>query len=323
MTRHILVIGGGIAGSSVAYWAAQNGHAVTLFDAGLGRASDVPSALINPVRGQNGHVVPRGIEGMRCVWALVDELASAGFAVPHQRMGVFRPLLDELVRKRWETRLPPELSFCWRAASDVPGSPLTSDWHSVLEVSDAGWLCGASFIQALKGRYSISSIPAQVTSWSDRWVTTDEGTWEGDAVVWCGGSWGATRAGLENPHRRGSLLQLDRSISAVPVSFGVYASPAMSGGVLGATFEAPEPSWSDKTVPLRSLHWLMTKTQAVFSDLEAEWVGTWTGSRLGGTPQMGLQPEGFWSLSALGSKGFLLGPMLAEELVRDIQLTFA
>ena len=72
----LLVIGGGIAGASAAYFAARRGWAVTLLDAGEGRSSDVPAALLNPVRGQSGKVETQALEGLRCTWALIRALEA-------------------------------------------------------------------------------------------------------------------------------------------------------------------------------------------------------------------------------------------------------
>ena len=45
--------------------------------------------------------------------------------------------------------------------------------------------------------------------------------------------------------------------------------------------------------------------------------GHWTGSRLSGL-KVGRDESGAWHLSGLGSKGFLLGPLLARELAGQL-----
>ncbi|MFC6662339.1 hypothetical protein [Deinococcus multiflagellatus] len=124
-------------------------------------------------------------------------------------------------------------------------------------------------------------------------------------------------AGEAATHRMGTLLTLDRAVTGQPVSFGAYLAPARTGGVLGATFEAPSPHWQPETLPLPSLGWLLGKGLAL-SDLRGTQVtGRWTGSRLSGL-KAGPQPDGTWRLGGLGSKGFLLGPLLARELAGQL-----
>lgn len=308
---NVLVIGGGVAGSAVAYFAARAGAKVTLVDAGEGAASRVPSALLNPVRGQNGKVEPRALEGLALTWALVDALTAGGHSIPHARGGVLRPVPDEGVRERWSRQLPPDLLHEWLSGADVPH--LAPGWSSVLCLPTGGWLDGAAFTRAL-----LRASGARVRSGWASDLRANGATLNGvflpaDRVVWCGGSVGAAKAGITGQHRAGSLLLLDRAPTPVPLSFGVYAAPAARGGVLGATFEAPRNEFALQPPPLRSLAWLLDRGARLLRDLSPATTGVWSGSRLS-TRSVGPQPNGTWNLAGLGSKGFLLGPLLAREL---------
>ena len=112
----VLIVGGGIAGWSAAYFAARAGRAVTLVDAGLHCASDLPIALVNPLRGKAGRLVPRGIDGMRASFGLIDALQDAGHRIEHGR-GLFRPLIDVAAAARgstyWKEVLPEDFAFEW------------------------------------------------------------------------------------------------------------------------------------------------------------------------------------------------------------------
>ncbi|MFC6591278.1 hypothetical protein ACFP81_04060 [Deinococcus lacus] len=106
----------------------------------------------------------------------------------------------------------------------------------------------------------------------------------------------------------------------VPLSFGAYLCPAnqpQARGVLGATFEAPEPKWRTPPFPPTSLEWLLDKGAALASLRGLQVTGHWSGTRLSGL-RAGRQPQGHWELSGLGSKGFLLGPLLARHLVGEL-----
>lgn len=322
MTPRLLVIGGGVAGASVAYFGARAGARVTVVDAGEHAASHVPSALVNPVRGQSGQVDPRALEGLRLTWALVEALAGAGVDVPHGRTGVVRPVPDDRTRQRFVRNLPPELPHRWLPPEEQPAA-LAPGWPHALLLPEGGWLDGAAFVAGLLAVSGARVVRARVRAWAARTVTLESGEClRADAVVWCGGALGAGWAGEPGVQRAGTLLTLDRSPTPLPLSFGAYLAPAATGGVLGATFEAPVSGWPGEgeptpALPVGSLAWLLDKGDAL-SDLGGVRVtGRWSGRRLSGLVA-GRVENGSWRLSGLGSKGFLLGPLLARHVAGDV-----
>lgn len=309
--KHLLIVGGGIAGASAAYFAARSGWAVTLLDASEGRASDVPAALLNPVRGQSGKVEARSLAGLRFTFALIRELEAAGHAVPHAQSGVRRPVPDEKTRRKWAANLPAELPHRWRDPAGLPPG-----WHSVLEIPEGGWVSGAALVRAL-----VATSGARVVRGRAATVTASGAVLEGGETLWadrvlcCGGSFG----GEGGTYRAGSLLLLDVAPTQ-PLSFGAYLSPAQVGGVLGATFEAPAESHAAALapgLPLKSLDWLLGKAAALTELGGVGVTGRWTGVRLSPL-RCGPDDLGVWHLSGLGSKGFLLGPLLAQGVVEAI-----
>ncbi|GAA5439785.1 NAD(P)/FAD-dependent oxidoreductase [Deinococcus caeni] len=325
---HVVVIGAGIAGASSAYFLARAGARVTVVDAGLHAASRVPSALINPVRGQSGGVDARALEGMAFTWALLRDLGAAGWAVPHGQTGVLRPIPDDRTRARFERNLPAALRHEWLAPADAP-APLAPGWAHALHLPEGGWLDGGALADALLGASGARVVRGRALDWTARTVTLAGAetlpaetlpteTLQADAVVFCGGSVGSAWRGEAGTHRMGTLLTLDRAVTGVPVSFGAYLAPAAVGGVLGATFETPAPTWAPEVLPLGSLGWLLGKGAALTGLRGARVTGHWTGSRLSGLCA-GPQPDGSWRLSGLSSKGFLLGPLLAHELAGQVR----
>lgn len=334
----LLVIGGGIAGASVCFFAARRGWAVTLCDAGQGRASEVPTALLNPVRGQSGHTDARALAGLHLGWALIRELEGRGHRVPHGQTGVLRPLARGDARAKFEANLPPGMPRQWLAPADSPFE-VAPGWPHLLFLPEGGWVAAGALVAALVAASGAEVRRTRAVSWDARSVVLDGGeVLYAGAVVWCGGSVGATWGGASwgggtgfDPggfsHRAGSLLLLERPAAPLPVSAGVYLAPAALegaavpggglGGVLGATFEAPTSQYAPSGPPLRSLHWLLSRAAALSADLSLTVTGLWTGSRLSGE-RIGPQPGGWWALAGLGSKGFLLGPLLARELVRQL-----
>ncbi|EYB68524.1 FAD dependent oxidoreductase [Deinococcus phoenicis] len=314
---HLLVIGGGVAGASVAWFAGQAGARVTVVDAGQHAASHVPSALVNPVRGQSGQVARGALEGMRLTWALVDTLEKAGIGVPHGQTGVLRPVPDDRTRQKFGRNLPPDLPHTWLGPDQSP-APLTPGWPHALWLPEGGWLDGAAFTAALLALAGADVVRARAQTWDARSVTLENGeVLCGDAVVWCGGSVGAAWAGEPGTHRAGTLLTLDRAVAGVPVSFGAYLAPARTGGVLGATFEAPTATWREPALPAASLRWLLGRADALTDLSGAQVTGRWSGTRLSGLVT-GRGADGVWRLGGLGSKGFLLGPLLARHVAGDV-----
>ncbi|UQN07901.1 FAD-binding oxidoreductase [Deinococcus sp. QL22] len=318
----VLVIGAGVAGASVAYFLASAGARVTVLDAGFSTASTVPAALLNPVRGQSGAVDAGAVEGMALTWALVQALTDAGYDVPYGKTGVLRPVPDVRTRARFEKRLPADLAHNWLTPGDSP-VPLSPGWDAVLHLPAGGWLDGAAFTRALLAASAARVVRGRARKWNATSMDLDVGTrLEGGAVVWCGGSigasWiGANWAGHPATHRAGTMLLLSRSVCALPISFGAYLSPAASGGVLGATFEQPSPIWNAGPLPLGSLDWLLKKGEALADLSGVQVTGRWSASRLSGL-QVGQTPQGWWQLTGLGSKGFLLGPLWARELAGQV-----
>ena len=320
----VTVIGGGIAGSSLAYFLARGGARVTLVDAGEHTASHVPAALLNPVRGQSGQVDAQALAGLAATWALLDELSAAGVVVPHGREGVLRPLPDEKTRRKFERHLPAELPHEWRDPADcLPADrPLAPGWHAALWLPTGGWVDGRAFCTALQQASGAEMVRGRAVQRGDEWLLQNGEDLSPlnrhpSTIIHCGGSIGSTWAGETRTHRMGTMLLLDRAPTASPLSFGAYLSPTAEGGALGGTFEAPRPAWQEPALPFASLHWLLGKGTALTSLRGLQVTGRWTGSRLSGL-QVGQDEAGHWHLSGLSSKGFLLGPLLARELAEQV-----
>lgn len=305
-----VVIGAGIAGASVAYFLSRAGFQVTVYDAGVHTASQVPSALINPVRGQSGQVDTLALEGMHFTWNLIRELEGQGHPIPHGQSGVLRPIPDAKTRAKFERNLPTELATEWLSPTDSP-EPLSPGWAHVLHLPQAGWVDGRALCHALLKASGAAVVREKAISHQPS-----------ASSVFCGGSVGSTWAGETSTHRMGSMLLLDRAPVLKPLSFGAYVSPDARGGVLGGTFETPSLAWREPELPLESLKWLLDKGAALTELRGVRVTGRWTGSRLSGL-RCGREADGSWRLSGLSSKGFLLGPLLAARLAREMAQSLA
>ena len=66
-----------------------------------------------------------------------------------------------------------------------------------------------------------------------------------------------------------------------------------------------------------SLGWLLGKGDALTDLSGVQVTARWSGRRLSGL-EVGRAADGSWRLSGLGSKGFLLGPLLARHVAGDV-----
>ncbi len=306
----LLIVGGGIAGWSAAHVAARRGRHVTVVDEGVHRASDLPIALVNPLRGHAGRLVPRGVEGMVATFDLIDRLRADGHAIAAGR-GLHRPLVDVqgdlLGEAYWRTRIAGRLDFEFFTASP-PGLGL-------VEAPPTLFLPQAELV-----------APAAVR-------LADGALLRARSVLWCGGAWGAhgldTKAAIGERsatpadaaiYKPGSLAMTAERLTDAPMTFGLYATP-WSGGktanctLIGPTREDATSTFStdDSNHVDDAIARLQDRARRVFGGsitLTSAWRGVRL-ARLSADARHALRDVA--SLTALGSRGFLMAPLLAGE----------
>ena len=322
----VVVVGGGIAGLSVAYFATRAGRRVTIVDEGVERASDLPIALVNPLRGRDGRLVDGGIDGMHATFALVDALRTDGHPIDAGR-GLWRPLIgvagDAATRGYWDTRIAGRLVHEWHDVA--PRSLGLVEPVAALRLSEAGWLAPAGLLAALR-----TASGAEVRA--DRVLTLrhagDVATVElarggmltARSVVWCGGAWGASLldpAASDARYKPGSLLSVAAPITAAALTFGVYAAPWSGVATLiGPTREAARATLAVDRAPQDEVARLADRIGSLFGStmpVREAWRGTRL-VRLSSTATALLAAVP--TLTALGSRGFLTAPLLASRLVQ-------
>jgi len=305
----LLIIGAGIAGASSAWFAARAGRRPTLIDAGVERASSVPTALINPVRGYQGRLVKRGHEAACFTFKLIETLQAEGHLIPHGR-GLWRPAPDLAVRKNWTEQLPADFPHRWH--DNVPATlRLKGSWSGVLELPDSGWVEAAALISALLASSGTQIITARVTDVQpgQRSVMLADGTRiKAHELLWCGGAHGAAQLGYAATFRPGSLLMTRAPVTDCAVSHGLYAAPCGKASVMGPTTEPSASVYPDGPAPPEAIDKLLERATRMF-DRPVEVHGIWRAVRLA---RVAL-PPGMASLTGLGSRGFLMAPLQASE----------
>jgi glycine/D-amino acid oxidase-like deaminating enzyme len=157
----LVVVGGGVAGLSLARAAARAGLGVTVLEreAGHGeaahgettsqRTSALPAALLNPWRGRKGAAHPDDRAGLATVRRWADELAAEGLEPGAALDGLLRIPDQERQARAWRERTEAEedASLAWWPAAEVP-EPYYAP-HGALWVADGGWLRPARWLDAL------------------------------------------------------------------------------------------------------------------------------------------------------------------------------
>jgi glycine/D-amino acid oxidase-like deaminating enzyme len=309
----LLIIGGGIAGVSAAYFAERSGRKATLIDANQHRASAVPTALINPVRGYQGKVMERGLEGARFSFALIEALIAAGYPIVHGR-GLWRPVPDESVRTLWQANLADVVPHQWHR--EVPAhlrlqASLQESPAGALYLPDSGWVETQMLLNALLAESSATYLQAEVSTINaalNSVVLKDGRSLRARQLLWCGGAWGAAQQAYTTSFRPGSLLMTSTRLSDEAVSYGLYGAPHAAGSVIGPTTEPithtfdpgpSPPAWLARTE--ERAHEMFTTPFTVGQH--------WHGVRLEATAL----PPGLPHLTGLGSRGYLMAPLLAAQ----------
>jgi glycine/D-amino acid oxidase-like deaminating enzyme len=153
----LAIVGGGVAGLSLARAAARAGASVVLLErspAGDGAgwpvpdgASALPAALLNPWRGRKGDAHPDDVAGLAAVGRWAEELAAEGLEPGAVRGGLLRIPDAERQARAWRERAERESSLTWWPASEVP-APYHAP-HGALRIGNGGWLRPADWLAAL------------------------------------------------------------------------------------------------------------------------------------------------------------------------------
>ncbi len=340
-TADVLVVGGGIAGLSAAYFATRAGRHATIVDEGIDRASDLPIALINPLRGHTGRLIADGVEGLHESLALIDALRSDGHPVVGGR-GLFRPLIDvggEATREAyWTARIGARLAFDWHDVA--PAFLGLAEPVPALYLHDAAWVVPRSLLDALRSASAATLVDDRVTS--VRRHAIDEGwtiglasgtTLAARTVLWCGGARGAAllEAGSEKKaddasYKPGSLVFVERIVTSEPMAFGLYAAPwthtidgrVVEGTLVGPTREGSGSSFPQGPVAEDAVVQLGDRVARVFGvSMRARPV--WRGVRLARLSTVARDAlHGIPTVTSLGSRGFLMAPLLAARWARSL-----
>ena len=329
-TSDLLVLGGGIAGLTVALEAARRGLAVTVIDSPRpGAASRAAAGMLAPsVEDVPPPMLDAAIAARDFYPGYVDALRElSGIDVPLDRAGILQ-LLAERDAEEERGRAPTGAEWL-DAAALAEREPAFAGHHGALLHAHDGAVDNLVLMDALER--AIAGMPAirrvsgdvlSVDADEPSALTRTRGRFLASRVVLSSGAWAAGLAGL--PRRiavrpvRGQLLRLAQSpIRHVTYGAGGYLVPRGATLLVGATSE--EAGFENET----SLAGLSTlrgiATRAIPALAGALVVDHWAGLRpmsLDTHPILGADPESPALVYACGysRNGILFAPWAAAQL---------
>jgi glycine/D-amino acid oxidase-like deaminating enzyme len=322
------IVGGGVAGLSLARALARSGAAVTLHGSGAfgaDGASAVPVALLNPFRGRSGRARPDDLTALEVTWRWAAELRAEGLDPGAERSGVVR-VADGPRQARAFATVEGLRPFA--AASTPPPfrAPHGGAWGDA-----GGWVDPARWTAALASSAASSGAILRPARPVAALEPRPGGGWrllgiDGSAsdvgllVVATGATpwphpWARSLTAPGFQRIAGDVVVTRLAAPPWPLAGAVYlgpvASPAGPVAAVGGHHRPPGAAAPDAAGRLTSaLAWAWPPLLDAGSDL-----AVWSGIRAHGDanrPQfVELAPDAWW-LGALAGRGFLAAAALAE-----------
>lgn len=349
MSKHILILGGGVIGLSTAFACAQRGHRVTVLEQGRcgGQASGAAAGMLAPFS-ENGEgpddffhlclaslrLYPKWQETVKEISGLTfeyshtgslnvvhhesDLLALAGRAAWQQRFGGQPHIVEGIALRELEPALAPGVL----AALYHPDESHIYAPDYVLALEEA---CRKSGVRIVEHLGSVRIIPSS----DNRACAVDGqgGTYEGDCLVVCNGAWAGEmqeQLGLQIPVYpiRGQICayELPQPGAVRHMVFGSqgYVVPKANGSLVCGASE--DVAGFDTSVTDRGIRRLLNWNHRLYPFLEElEPYHRWAGLRPAtqdGYPLLGRLSQQPTLILAAGHyrNGILLSPVTAQAV---------
>ena len=287
----VTVVGAGIAGLTVARLLTRAGVRVVVVSDGQPAASQVPVALVNPVRGQRAVVLPQAREALQAARSFYGQ-----FTPLHS--GIHRPLSGPQ-QQDWKHRLA--------------GLTLEHRWDQEgLYLPTGFWLQTRPLLEALAEGLEV--VTGRVIAGDSQGVHLQDGRFiAATGLIWAGGAAGAALSGLGGRFTAGSVVQMQQWAEEARSAGGYVAGHTVGSTYLPHTTEyQPHQTQPDEWAQLvdqgeRLLGYRPTVLSA------------WAGVRYRtGVPYMRSLAPRVWALGGWGSGGYFYAPLVAAQLVEQI-----
>lgn len=287
----LIVVGAGIAGLTVARLLTQAGVRAVVVSDGQPAASQVPVALVNPVRGQRAVVLPQAHQALQAARSFYGQFTQL-------RYGIHRPL-SVPQRQDWKHRLA--------------GLTLEHRWDEQgLYLPTGFWLQTEPLLKGLAAGLEV--VTGRVIAGDSQGVYLQDGRFiAATGLIWAGGAAGAALTGLGGRFTAGSVVQMQQWAKEARSSGGYVAGHTVGSTYLPHTTKyQPHQPQPDELVQLadqgeRLLGYRPTVLAA------------WAGVRYRtGEPYLRSLAPRVWALTGWGSGGYFYAPLVAAQLVEQI-----
>ncbi|ENH97571.1 oxidoreductase, DadA family protein [Gracilibacillus halophilus YIM-C55.5] len=322
------IIGGGVAGASIAYHLAEFGHSVTIYDRfDEGQATTASAGIICPWVSQRRNKKWYRLvqEGARYYPEFIDELENlTEQTTGYKRNGAINLFKDERIQQLAYERIAakqddsPEMGDVRKMTKDEVKQmhPHLTTAYPAVFVEGGGQINGHDLLNALK---------VGIQMHGGKWIQQDvhpehcEGT-----VIYTAGAW-ATEIDQEPAvrHQRAELLHLSLDETSthpnVPIVMGLGPMYIVETGsnqyAIGTTHE--DTTDFSTTPSEENQQYLHTEAERYFPDSHVQDQSIAVGLRpftRDNLPFIGFVQENIFAVNGLGSTGLTVGPVIGREV---------
>ena len=325
--KNTLIIGGGIAGSSLAIQLMKRGVGVTLLDRGTNHSSAVASGMVNPMVFRRMNLSWRADEMLpyaRDFYLELEDILKAKF---YNKLRIRRFFSSEQERGYWEKKqyeAEYQKYLTLHDNFDEKVSLAKSEFGSGI-VKNAFWIRSKLFMEKMHLFLKEQKV-LKYGQFEPAEFIQEELSYCGlryDAVVFCCGSDNDkityfNQANIQ--HNRGQILHIESSELSQHELWNRKGFILPVGGekfMLGATYEWNEPNLNITAEAREKLEGVFQTITNASYKVNGQTVGmrpTVADRR----PVMGEHPDakGLFIFNGLGTKGYMLAPLLSLEMAQ-------
>ena len=214
-----LIIGQGLAGSTLAIELLRRGRKVVVVDRGdVGSSSRIAAGLITPLTGKGMNPAWRQREYLDVATQYYRRLeGESGRRILHSSP-VMRFFLTEKERLKWESK--GEGCREWARDVDVPEDLLKGECYGAIEMQEGAWLDTLAYLEVVRSRLEeVDAIRRADFSEEDVCMGVDGVAWQdvtAEKVILCQGAYGLTGvagydgwfSGVSHRSAKGEILSL-------------------------------------------------------------------------------------------------------------------
>ena len=325
--KKTLIIGGGIAGTSLAVQLMKKDIEVTLLDRGTNHSSAIASGMVNPMVFRRMNLswrAPEMLPYARTFYLELEEKMKAKF---FSELTIRRFFSSEQERSYWEKKQHEmEYQNYLTLHEDFDGKiPLAKNEFGSGIVKNAFWIRSKIFMEQMHLFLKEQNV-LKYAQFDPSEFTLDKMSYAGlsyDSIVFCCGSDNNKipyfdKANIQ--HNRGQILHIKSDELSAQESWnrkGFILPTGNKNFMLGATYEWNEPALNTTNEAREKLKDVIQAITSASYSVQGQTVGmrpTVADRR----PIMGAHPEhkGLFIFNGLGTKGYMLAPLLSMEMAQ-------